>query len=289
MELNAEKDILLVEDNPHDVELILHVFEWSNIHGRVRVVWDGQEALDALFEEKMRPRVILLDLKLPKVGGLEVLRQIKEDASLREIPVVVFSSSAEERDIALSYGLGVNSYIVKPVEFDRFAEVIREIRLLLAADQPVPRRWRWPGGSERRPSLPLRSVPALHPVRERELGEPLRRDPAGRIVLFGERRSPDPAQRRRGPGEPRVPRAAPGRRRRGAGRVRRPGPSPRGPRGRGRRGSPRPGRSVRPGTPTARRCTRLSRADGGGAGARAGPLSARGPRGSAGRSHPCTI
>jgi CheY-like chemotaxis protein len=127
MELNGEKDILLVEDNPHDVELILHVFEWSNIHGRVRVVWDGQEALDALFEEKMRPRVILLDLKLPKVGGLEVLRQIKADASLREIPVVVFSSSAEDRDIALSYGLGVNSYIVKPVEFDRFAEVIREI------------------------------------------------------------------------------------------------------------------------------------------------------------------
>jgi two-component system, response regulator len=127
MEMDGEKDILLVEDNPHDVELILHVFEWSNLHGRVRVVWDGQEALDTLFEEKMRPRVILLDLKLPKVGGLEVLRQIKEDASLREIPVVVFSSSAEERDIALSYGLGVNSYIVKPVEFDRFAEVIREI------------------------------------------------------------------------------------------------------------------------------------------------------------------
>ena len=127
MEMNGEKDILLVEDNPHDVELILHVFEWSNIHNRVRVVWDGQEALDALFGEKMRPRVILLDLKLPKVGGLEVLRQIKEDAALREIPVVVFSSSAEERDIALSYGLGVNSYIVKPVEFARFAEVVREI------------------------------------------------------------------------------------------------------------------------------------------------------------------
>jgi len=127
MEPNGEKDILLVEDNPHDVELILHVFEWSNLHGRVRVVWDGQEALDALFEEKVRPRVILLDLKLPKVGGLEVLRRIKEDASLREIPVVVFSSSAEERDIALSYGLSANSYIVKPVEFDRFAEVVREI------------------------------------------------------------------------------------------------------------------------------------------------------------------
>jgi CheY-like chemotaxis protein len=127
MEMMTNKDILLVEDNPHDVELILHVFEWSNIRDRVRVVWDGQEALDVLFEEKIRPRVILLDLKLPKVNGLEVLRLIKEDAALREIPVVVFSSSAEERDVAMSYGLGVNSYIVKPVEFDKFAEVIREI------------------------------------------------------------------------------------------------------------------------------------------------------------------
>ncbi|NLX49934.1 MAG: response regulator [Methanospirillum sp.] len=125
--MHAEKDILLVEDSPHDVELILHVFEWSNIHDRVRVVWDGQEALDTLFEEGMRPRVILLDLKLPKVGGLEVLRRIKEDPELRETPVVVFSSSAEERDVAMSYGLGANSYIVKPVEFDRFAETVREI------------------------------------------------------------------------------------------------------------------------------------------------------------------
>ncbi len=132
MEQNTwDKDILLVEDNPHDVELILHVFEWSNIRDHVRVAWDGQEALDALFSEGVRPRVILLDLNLPKVNGLEILRRIKEDETLREIPVVVFSSSAEERDVAMRYGLGVNSYIVKhivkPVEFDRFAEVIREI------------------------------------------------------------------------------------------------------------------------------------------------------------------
>ncbi len=161
MELNGEKDILLVEDNPHDVELILHVFEWSNIHGRVRVVWDGQEALDALFEEKMRPRVILLDLKLPKVGGLEVLRQIKEDASLREIPVVVFSSSAEERDIALSYGLGVNSYIVKPVEFDRFAEVIREIGCYWQLDQPPSRQRPGSGVSATRHSLCVLYQPSI--------------------------------------------------------------------------------------------------------------------------------
>ena len=122
-----DNDILLIEDNPHDVELILHVFEWSNMRDHVRVAWDGQEAIDALFAEGVRPRVILLDLKLPKVSGLEVLRRIKEDTALRETPVVVFSSSAEERDVAMSYGLGVNSYIVKPVEFDRFAEVIREI------------------------------------------------------------------------------------------------------------------------------------------------------------------
>lgn len=122
-----DNDILLIEDNPHDVELILHVFEWSNMRDHVRVAWDGQEAIDALFAEGLRPRVILLDLKLPKVSGLEVLRRIKEDTALRETPVVVFSSSAEERDVAMSYGLGVNSYIVKPVEFDRFAEVIREI------------------------------------------------------------------------------------------------------------------------------------------------------------------
>ncbi|HOT94836.1 MAG TPA: response regulator [Methanoregulaceae archaeon] len=121
------EDILLIEDNPHDVELILHVFEWSNMRDHVRVAWDGQEAIDALFLEGIRPRVIVLDLKLPKVSGLEVLRRIKEDAVLRETPVVVFSSSAEERDLAISYGLGANSYIVKPVEFDRFAEVIREI------------------------------------------------------------------------------------------------------------------------------------------------------------------
>ncbi len=122
-----DKDILLIEDNPHDVELILHVFEWSNMRDHVRVAWDGQEAIDALFTEGVRPRVILLDLKLPKVNGLEILRRIKEDDALRKTPVVVFSSSAEERDMAMSYGLGVNSYIVKPVEFDRFAEVIREI------------------------------------------------------------------------------------------------------------------------------------------------------------------
>lgn len=129
-------EILLVEDNPNDVELILHVFQWCNLADRIHVAWNGEEALDYLFgtgpyEGKLpiRPKVILLDLKLPKVDGLEVLRKVKGDLATRSIPVVVFTSSREERDIVESYSLGVNSYIVKPVQFDQFANVIRDLGL----------------------------------------------------------------------------------------------------------------------------------------------------------------
>ena len=129
-------EILLVEDNPNDVELILHVFQWCNLGDRIHVAWNGEEALDYLFgtgpyEGKSigRPKVILLDLKLPKVDGLEVLRKIKNDPSTHAIPVVIFTSSREERDIVESYSLGVNSYIVKPVQFDQFANVIRDLGL----------------------------------------------------------------------------------------------------------------------------------------------------------------
>jgi CheY-like chemotaxis protein len=129
-------EILLVEDNPNDVELILHVFQWCNLGDRIHVAWNGEEALDYLFgtgayEGKSggRPKVILLDLKLPKVDGLEVLRKIKNESSTQSIPVVVFTSSREERDIVESYALGVNSYIVKPVQFDQFANVIRDLGL----------------------------------------------------------------------------------------------------------------------------------------------------------------
>jgi CheY-like chemotaxis protein len=129
-------EILLVEDNPNDVELILHVFQWCNLGDKIHVAWNGEEALDYLFgtgpyEGKLagRPKVILLDLKLPKVDGLEVLRKIKNEASTHAIPVVVFTSSREERDIVESYALGVNSYIVKPVQFDQFANVIRDLGL----------------------------------------------------------------------------------------------------------------------------------------------------------------
>ena len=132
----AISEILLVEDNPNDVELILHVFQWCNLADRIHVAWNGEEALDYLFgtgsyegKPGMKPKVILLDLKLPKVDGLEVLRKIKGDSSTRSIPVVVFTSSREERDIIDSYNLGVNSYIVKPVQFDQFANVIRDLGL----------------------------------------------------------------------------------------------------------------------------------------------------------------
>jgi CheY-like chemotaxis protein len=135
----AERDveILLVEDNPNDVELILHVFRWCNLSEQVHVAWDGEEALDFIFgtgaytgrETQYMPKVILLDLKLPKIDGIEVLRRIKENASTRTIPVVVLTSSKEERDVVESYNLGVNSYIVKPVKFDEFANVIRDLGL----------------------------------------------------------------------------------------------------------------------------------------------------------------
>jgi two-component system response regulator len=130
-------EILLVEDNPNDVELTLHAFKQNHLSNRIHVVGDGEEALEFLFctgaysQRSMRngPKVILLDLKLPKVDGLEVLRRIKGDARTRIIPVVVLTSSREERDIVESYNLGVNSYIVKPVDFEQFTESVRQLGL----------------------------------------------------------------------------------------------------------------------------------------------------------------
>jgi len=130
-------EILLVEDNPNDVELTLHAFKVNHLSNRIHVVGDGEEALEFLFctgaysQRSMRngPKVILLDLKLPKVDGLEVLRRIKGDARTRIIPVVVLTSSREERDIVESYNLGVNSYIVKPVDFEQFTESVRQLGL----------------------------------------------------------------------------------------------------------------------------------------------------------------
>lgn len=140
-------EILLVEDNPNDVELALHALKKNNIANSIHVVRDGAEALDFLFGTganagnaiNYRPKVILLDLKLPKVDGMEVLKRIKSDERTRMIPVVVLTSSREERDIVESYKLGVNSYITKPVDFEQFTEAVRQLGLywLLLNQPPV--------------------------------------------------------------------------------------------------------------------------------------------------------
>jgi CheY-like chemotaxis protein len=130
-------EILLVEDNPGDAELALHALKKHKLANRIEVVRDGAEALDFIFARgsfihrdiNQTPRVVLLDLKLPKVDGLEVLRQVKADPRTRKIPVVVLTSSREERDVMESYNLGVNSYILKPVDFQQFTEAVRTIGL----------------------------------------------------------------------------------------------------------------------------------------------------------------
>ncbi|MBI5360714.1 MAG: response regulator [Planctomycetes bacterium] len=138
-------DILLVEDNPHDVELTKRALEKHKVANRIFVVKDGEEALEYIFSEgryahkkkKTNPKLILLDLKLPKVDGLEVLRRVKSDKNTKTIPVVMLTSSQMESDIIESYRLGVNSYIVKPVEFDAFAKSVSELGLYwLVINQP---------------------------------------------------------------------------------------------------------------------------------------------------------
>ncbi len=128
-------DILLVEDNPNDAELTLLALNSNNLANNIQVIRDGEEALDFLFrrgefagrERFDLPRLILLDLKLPKVSGIEVLEQIKSDDLFKLVPVVVLTTSKEERDIVQSYHLGVNSYIVKPVDYQIFIKIITEI------------------------------------------------------------------------------------------------------------------------------------------------------------------
>ncbi len=136
--VNADAvDILLVEDNPHDLELALRALKKRNLANKVVVARDGAEALDFIFgtgayadrDVTDRPKVVLLDLKLPKVDGLEVLRRIKSDERTKVIPVVVLTSSQEECDIVESYELGVNSYMVKPVDFDQFISCVSELGL----------------------------------------------------------------------------------------------------------------------------------------------------------------
>ena len=138
--------ILMVEDDPKDVELTLTALEEYNLANEVVVVRDGAQALDYLYcrgEYKTRstdnPSVMLLDLKLPKVDGLEVLKQVKSEEKLRFIPVVVLTSSKEEKDMVASYKLGVNAYVVKPVDFHDFVNAIRELGVFWAViNQPPP-------------------------------------------------------------------------------------------------------------------------------------------------------
>lgn len=140
-------EILLVEDNPNDVKLALRAFQKHNLANRVQVVRDGAEALEFIFcterfaDRRIEngPKLILLDLKLPLVDGIEVLRRIKGDPRTQMIPVVIMTSSKEESDIVESYKLGVNSYIVKPVDFEQFTDVVRQLGYYwLLLNQPPP-------------------------------------------------------------------------------------------------------------------------------------------------------
>jgi CheY-like chemotaxis protein len=137
--------ILMVEDDPKDVELTLSALEEYNLANEVVLARDGQEALDYLYcrgqfsgHSHDNPAVILLDLKLPKVDGLEVLNRIKSDERLKMIPVVVLTSSREERDMIRSYQLGVNAYVVKPVDFHEFVNAVRELGVFWAVINQAP-------------------------------------------------------------------------------------------------------------------------------------------------------
>jgi CheY-like chemotaxis protein len=138
--------ILMVEDDPRDVELTLTALAEYNLTNEVVVIHDGEQALDYLYRRgsfeartNENPAVLLLDLKLPKVDGLEVLQQIKSDEALRMIPVVVLTSSREESDMVASYRLGVNAYVVKPVDFHEFVNALKELGMFWAlVNEPPP-------------------------------------------------------------------------------------------------------------------------------------------------------
>ena len=144
----SQKVILLVEDNQDDEELALLAFEKSNIANEVVVARDGEEALDYLFgtgnyagrDVSVLPQVVLLDLKLPKVEGLEVLQRLRADPRTRRLPVVVLTSSREEQDLMESYDLGANSYVRKPVDFAQFVEAMRQLQMYwLVLNEPPPK------------------------------------------------------------------------------------------------------------------------------------------------------
>lgn len=141
--------ILLVEDNPNDVELTLRAFEKSNIINEIVVVRDGEQAIQYLFSTgphcgrdlAMMPEVVLLDMKLPKLDGLGVLRRMRADERTRRLPVVILTSSKEERDVASSYDLGANSFVRKPVDFGEFVDAARHLGIYwLVMNEPAPRQ-----------------------------------------------------------------------------------------------------------------------------------------------------
>jgi len=138
-----DRHILLVEDNPDDVDLTLMAFGKSNIFNEVRVARDGEEALQMLLgregeEPPKMPAVVLLDLNMPKVNGLEVLREIRNTERTRRLPVVILTSSSEEKDIVLGYDLGANSYIRKPVDFGKFVDAVKQLGLYwLVLNEPA--------------------------------------------------------------------------------------------------------------------------------------------------------
>jgi two-component system, response regulator len=144
---SRQVEILLVEDNPDDVELTLHALRKENLANSIHVARDGEEALEFLFCNGVHsdqtlerpPKLILLDLKLPKVDGMEVLKRLKADARTKTIPVVILTSSKEERDLVQGYNLGANSYIQKPVDFDQFRQTVKNAGLywLVINQQPV--------------------------------------------------------------------------------------------------------------------------------------------------------
>ncbi len=144
MVMTQAVEILLVEDNPRDVEMTLRALKKHNLSNNIHVAKDGAEALEFIFpgggkarDKNERPRVIILDLKRPKVDGLEILRRLKSDEEAKTIPVVVLTSSREDRDLQECYRLGVNSYIVKPVEFETFVKAVQELGLYwLLLNQP---------------------------------------------------------------------------------------------------------------------------------------------------------
>lgn len=150
MENLNQVEILIVEDNPNDAEMALRALKKNKLTNNVLVVEDGEDALNFIFRKgkysernsESSPRMILLDLKLPKVDGLEVLKEIKSNPETKMIPVIVLTSSKEESDIVESYKLGVNSYIVKPVDFDKFVDAVRDLGLywLLLNEPPINKR-----------------------------------------------------------------------------------------------------------------------------------------------------